>query len=134
VSHNQGGTIVLDKKDSLTEKDFGWIPSNPKGDRLLKLVSGNPHKVYTLKLMKGDKILIRLKSNDKTFDPLVALEDSKNNLIAYNDDEDFANKVLNSKLALTIPEDGEYRIIATCVHEVIQNKHCDFHLTVEKTK
>ena len=88
ASPNQDGTIVLDKKDSLTEKDSGWMPSNPKGDRILKLVSGNPHKVYTLKLMKGDKILIRLKSNDKKIDPLVALEDSKNNLIAYNDDED----------------------------------------------
>jgi len=131
-SHYQGGTIVLDKKDSLTEKDSGWIPSNPKGDPTLKIVSGNPHKVYTLKLMKGDKILIRLKSNDRKIDPLVALEDSKNNLIAYNDD-DAANNTLDSKLVVTIPEDGEFRIIATCVH-LFRKKHGDFHLTVEKTK
>ena len=101
-------------------------------DSTLRVITGNPHKVYTLKLMKGDKILIRLKSNDNKIDPLVALEDSKNNLIAYNDD-DLANKTLDSRLVVTIPEDGEYRIIATCVH-LFRNKHGDFHLTVEKTK
>jgi len=133
-AHDQGGTIVFDKKDSLTEKDSGWIPNNPQGDRVLKNVSGNPHKVYTLKLMKGDKILIRLKSADKKIDPVVALEDSRNNLIAYNDDEDNENKILDSRLVVTIPEDGEYRIIATCFsHVVIPNKHGAFHLTVEKT-
>ena len=84
--------------------------------------------------MKGDKILIRLKSADKKIDPVVALEDSKNKLIAYNDDEDYANKILDSKLVVTIPEDGEYRIIATCSHEVIRNKHGDFHLTVEENQ
>jgi formylglycine-generating enzyme required for sulfatase activity len=129
VSPNQDG-IVLDKKDSLTEKDPGWIPSDAKG--ILKLVSGNPHKVYTLKLTKGDKLLIQLKSVDSKIDPLVALEDSKKNLIAYNDD-DLANKVLDSKLVVTIPEDGEYRIIATCVH-LFRKKHGDFHLTVEVAK
>ncbi len=133
VSDNQS-TLVLDKKDSLTEKDSGWIPSNPKEDRLLKLVSRNPHKVYTLQLMKGDNLLIRLKSTDKKIDPLVALEDPKSNLIAYNDDEDYENKILDSKLVVTIPEDGEYRIIATCTHEGMPNKYGDFHLTVEKTK
>ncbi len=130
---NQNRLIVFEKKDSLTQKDSEWIPTNPKGDSLLKIVSGNPHKVYTLKLMKGDKLLIRLKSTDKKIDPLVALEDSKNKLIAYNDDEDYANHILDSKLVVTIPEDGEYRIIATCSHEEIPNKHGDFHLTVEKT-
>ncbi len=132
---DQVGTIVLDKKDSLTEKDSGWIPNNPQGDRVLKKVSGNPHKVYTLKLMKGDKILIRLKSADKKIDPVVALEDSKKNLIDYNDDEDNANNILDSRLVVLIPEDGEYRIIATCYsHEVIANKYGDFHLTVEKIR
>jgi Sulfatase-modifying factor enzyme 1 len=133
VSDNQS-TIVLDKKDSLTKKDSGWIPDNPKEDRVLKLISGNPHKVYTLKLMKGDEILIRLKSPDKKIDPVVALEDSRNKLIAYNDDEDYDNNILDSKLVVTIREDGEYRIIATCSHEAIPNKHGDFHLTVEKAK
>ena len=38
------------------------------------------------------------------------------------------------KLVVTIPDDGEYRIIATCSHEAIRNKYGDFHLTVEKTK
>ena len=43
------------------------------------------------------------------------------------------NKILDSKLVVTIPEDGEYRIIATCYHGAIPNKYGDFHLTVEKT-
>ena len=84
--------------------------------------------------MKGDKILIRLKSADKKIDPVAALEDSRNNLIAYNDDEDNANTILDSKLVVTIPEDGEYRIIATCYHGAIPNKYGDFHLTVEKIR
>jgi hypothetical protein len=108
------------------------MPGNPKGDSILRLVSGNPHKAYTLTLKKGDEIVIRLKSHDMKIDPLVALEDSRNNLIAYNDD-DPANKTLDSRLAVTIPEDGEYRIIATCVH-LLRSKHGDFHLTVEKAK
>ncbi len=129
-SHNQ---IVLDKKDSLSERDSGWMPSNPKGDPLLKLVSGNPHKFYTLTLMKEDRIIIRLKSKGVKIDPVVAIEDSKKILLAYNDDEDYANNILDSKLVVAIPEDGEYRIIATCSHEQIRNKYGDFHLTVEKT-
>ena len=127
-------TTLLEKKESLTDKDSGWMPTNPKGDRLLKSVSGNPHKVYTLNLTKGDKLVIRLKSKDMKFDPLVALEDSKKNIIAYNDDEDYLNEILDSKLVVTIPKDGEYRIVATCSHEAIRNKYGHFHLTVEKTK
>jgi uncharacterized protein (TIGR03066 family) len=34
----------------------------------------------------------------------------------------------------TPPEDGDYRIIATCSHEGIKNKYGDFHLTVAKTR
>jgi hypothetical protein len=135
----QGGDLILDKKDKLTKDDPGWQP-NAKGDLLLKYITGNPHKVYTLKLMRGDKIVIRLKSKDKLFDPVVALEDSKKNIIAYNDDEDYKNKILDSKLVVTITwtrrvsSDGEYRIIATCSHEIVDNKYGDFTLTVEKDK
>jgi len=131
---NPVAATLVDKKESLTDKDPGWMPANPKLDRLLKLVSGNPHKVYTLNLMKGDKLVIRLRSQDRKIDPLVALEDSRKNIIAFNDDEDYQQKILDSKLVVTIPADGQYRIIATCSHEAIRNKHGPFHLTVEKTR
>ena len=98
------------------------------------LVTGNPHKIYALKLMKGDKVVIRLQSEGMEFDPVVALEDSKKNIIAYNDDEDYPNKILDSKLVVTIPNDGDFRIVATCSHEVIRNKHGEFRLTVQKAK
>ena len=131
----QGGELILDKKDKLTKDDPGWQPK-AKGDPVLKYVTGNPHKVYTLKFAKGDKLVIRMKSvKEKEIDPLVAIEDSKKNILAFNDDDpDFKGKDLNSKLEFTIPADGEYRIIATVTHELIANKFGDFTLTVQKDK
>jgi hypothetical protein len=126
--------LLLDKKDKLTEKDPGYMP-NAKGDPLLKFITGNPHKVYTLKLTKGQKLIIRLKSKD--IDCLVAVEDAKKNVVVYNDDDpEFNGKVLDSRLDWTVPADGEYRIIATCTHELEAkaNKYGNFHLTVEKAK
>jgi hypothetical protein len=133
----QGGDLILDKKDKFTKDDPGWQP-NAKGDPLLKFITGNPHKVYTLKLTKGDKLLIRMKSvKAKEIDTLVAIEDSKKNILAYNDDDpDQKGKgtELDSKLVFTVPEDGDYRIIATVTHELVANKYGEFTLTVEKDK
>ncbi len=139
---NAGGKgPILDKKDKLADNDPGYKPGsdvdklpqdfNPKGapadfaPQFFKFISGNPHKVYTTKLTKGDKVIIELKSKD--FDAVVIVEDAKNKVLAYNDD-DFAGGTLDSKLEWTVPADGEYRIIATSLNK----KSGDFQLTVTK--
>jgi eukaryotic-like serine/threonine-protein kinase len=135
VSARTPPLLVLEKKESLTDKDPSWEPTNPKKNKLPDRVFGNPHKAYTLNFMKGDRLVVRLKSKNKNFIPFVALEDSNRNLINYDNDEDYRNEYLDSKLVVTIPNDGEYRIVATCSLEITNNtKYGAFHLTVEKTR
>jgi hypothetical protein len=129
-----GGEEVLNKKDSLKDGDKGYTPGkgiekvkDKFADEILKVVTGHPHKVYKLKLKKGDRIVIDMKSKD--MDSVVVVEDSKNTVLGVNDD-DPAGGTLDSKLAFTAPGDDEYRIIATN----LDNKHGDFQLTVSKAK
>jgi hypothetical protein len=127
------GDELLNKKDSLTDKDKGYTPGKgvdklkePDTEQVFQAITGNPHKVYKLKLKKGDKVLIQMKSND--LDSVVVVEDSKNNVLAFNDDE--GPGMLDSRLEWTAPADDEYRIIATC----FENKTGDYTLTVTKAK
>jgi hypothetical protein len=129
-----GGKELLNKNDSLKEGDKGYMPG--KGveklkekfaQQFLKAITDHPHKVYKLKLKKGDKIVIDMKSKD--MDSVVVVEDSKNTVLGFNDD-DPAGCTLDSKLEFTAPNDDEYRIIATN----LDKKHGDFQLTVSKAK
>src|SRR5262245_45785186 len=129
-----GGKERLSKTDSLKEGDKGYTPG--KGvdklkeefaPQIAKAITDNPHKVYKLKLKKGDKIVINMKSKD--MDSVVVVEDSKNTVLGLNDD-DPAGNTLDSKLEFTAPGDDEYRIIATN----LDKKHGDFQLTVSKVK
>jgi hypothetical protein len=129
-----GGDELLNKKDSLNDKDKGYKPGSGVdklteqfADKYFEKITDNPHKVYKLKLKKGDKVVIQMKSKD--MDSLVVVEDSKNKVLAFNDD-DPAGGTLDSKLEWTAPADDEYRIIATC----LEKAYGDFHLTVSKAK
>jgi len=135
---SQGGDTLLDKKEKLTEKDPGYKPGSdvdklgdPNAQKYFQVITNNPHKVYTLKLKKGDKVVIEMKnaSDDPKFDSLVIVEDSKKKVLAFNDD-DPTRDTLDSRLEFTAPEDDEYRIIAT----VLFKKYGDFQLTVKKAK
>jgi len=141
---HQGSDTLIDKKDQLTEKDPGYKPdltklsakvkAVPQGDKFMAFIEGNPHKVYKLKLKKGDKIVIEMKSvKPENIDSVVIVEDSKKNVLDFNDDNP-DGMTLDSKLVWTAPEDGEYSVIATVLHAQVQNKYGEYHLTVTKAK
>jgi hypothetical protein len=129
-SQAAGDKPILDKKDKLTDKDPTYKNSDPK----VGVVVGNPCKTYTLSFKKGDKVVIRLKSKD--FDSVVLVEDNKGKFLDGNDDDpDDPKKGYDSKLVWTAPNDGDYRIVATClIHPGSMTKYGDFQLTVEKAK
>jgi hypothetical protein len=146
VQGHQGDTVLLDKKDALTKSDPGYQPDlknlSPKvknDAKLLAFISGNPHKVYTIKLKKGDKITITLKSippanpnNQTGIDTVVLVEDAKKIVLDLNDDDPTDLKTLDSRLIFTAPEDGEYRVIATTMTAVISNKTGEFQIKITK--
>jgi hypothetical protein len=130
-----GGDDLLNKKDTLKEGDKGYKPGKgvdklkePFAEQIFKAITDTPHKVFKLKLKKGDKVVIQMKSDD--MDSVVVVEDSKMTVLAFNDDDPDGGGTLNSRLAWTAPEDDEYRIIATN----LDKKNGDFQLTVSKAK
>ena len=130
-----GGGELLNKKDSLKEGDKGYKPGKgvdklkePFAKEIFKAITDHPHKVYKLKLKKGDKVVIQMQS--KAMDSVVVVEDSKMTVLAFNDDDPKGGGTLDSRLEWTAPEDDEYRIIATNTDK----KHGDFQLTVSKAK
>ncbi len=124
---------ILEKKESLTDKDKGYKPgsgvdklADQGAAQLFEQITDNPFKVYKIKLKKGDKLLIQIKSTE--LDPVVVIEDSKNKVLAFNDDD--PNGGTDSRLEWTVPADEEYRIIATCFEKAFGA----YELTVVKTK
>jgi hypothetical protein len=125
-----GGDVLLDKKDSLTDKDPAYRPDTkglPDGveEELVQQVQGHAHKVYTLKLTKGDKLVIEVRSDD--LDPVVGVEDAGKKILAMNDD-DSAGGTTDSKLEWTVPSTAEFRIVVTC----FELSTGSFSLTVKK--
>jgi hypothetical protein len=127
-----GSTVLLDKKDKLTDKDPGYKPED-KGkakdvdQELVQQVTGNAHKVFTIKLTQGDKLVIEVKSSD--LDPVVAVEDGDKKILAMNDDDEVQGDTTDSRLEWTVPKTAEYRIVVTCFENGTTG---DFHLTVSK--
>jgi hypothetical protein len=112
--------------DMLTENDTGYASTNSP----VKSIIGHPHKVFTVKLKKGDKVVIRLQSED--FDPVLVLEDAGKKVLAFNDD-DPAENTLNSRIDFTAPDDGEFRLICVALGPPIRDKLTGaFQLTVHK--
>ena len=130
-----GGDTLLDKKDSLKEDDKGYKPGKGTdtievrfADKIFELITDAKHKVYKLKLKKGDKVVIEMESDD--MDSVVVVEDSKMTVLGLNDDDPDGGGTLNSRLVWTAPADDEYRIIATN----LDKKTGDFKLKVSKAK
>jgi hypothetical protein len=133
-----GGAVLLDKKDKLADNDKGYKPGNDTdkikvqfAPQIFKAITDAKHKVYTVKLKKGDKVVIEMQSKD--VDSVVVVEDAKMNVLGLNDD-DPAGGTLDSQLEFTAPENGEYRIIATCLPNPERQKTGDFTLKVSKAK
>ncbi|PSN14258.1 hypothetical protein C7293_12365 [filamentous cyanobacterium CCT1] len=66
---------------------------------------------YRFKGKADQSVVINLISDQ--FDTYLILVDAKNNVIAYNDD---SSGTLNSSITISLPEDGEYTIIATALY------------------
>jgi hypothetical protein len=131
----QGGDTLLSKKDSFADNDKGYQPGKevdklkePFAKEFFMAITDAPHKVYKLRLKKGDKVEIQMKSTD--VDSVVVVENSKNVVLAFNDD-DPSGGTLNSRLVWTAPENDEYNIIATNLRK---KKSGNYELTVTKAK
>ncbi len=78
------------------------------GDR--RLDSGEFIDTYTLRGRQGLQLDLRLTSSD--FDPYVAIT-GPGGLSEFNDDDPDGGGAVDSRLFVTLPADGEYRITAT---------------------
>jgi chemotaxis protein histidine kinase CheA len=104
-----------------TENPESEIATNSDSSRLLENVikgiletgdrtiaeDGSLYDSYPLEGKAGDSFTIELESDE--FDPFVALIDDQGNIIKQNDDIDKDNS--NSRIQVTIPQDGVYNII-----------------------
>jgi hypothetical protein len=130
-----GGGVLLDKKDKLTDDDKGYKPGKgtdkidvPAAEQIFKIITDAKHKVYPMKLKKGEKVVIEMHSDD--MDSVVVVEDAKMHVLAMNDDDPDGGGTLDSRLQFTAAADGQYRIIATNLNR----KTGDFTLKVTKAK
>lgn len=78
------------------------------GDR--RLDSGEFTDSYTLRGRRGQQLDLRLSSSD--FDPYLAIS-GPGGLSEFNDDDPEGDGTLDSRLFVTLPADGDYRITAT---------------------
>jgi hypothetical protein len=74
---------------------------------------GSFYDSYPLKGRAGDAFIIEVDSQE--FDPFVAVVDLAGKTVAQNDD--LSDRNSNSRLQLTLPNDGEYRIIINSYQE-----------------
>lgn len=79
-----------------------------EGDATLR--SGEYMRTYSLTGRAGDRLDIRMRSGG--FDPYVFLV-GPGDFSAANDDDESGEDGTNSRLIVTLPEDGEYQLVAT---------------------
>ena len=130
-----GDKPLLEKKDKLADSDKGYKPGTGIEDlkvqfaeQIFKAITDAKHKVYSVKLKKGDKVVIDMHSED--LDSVVVVEDAKMHVLGMNDDA--SGDTLDSHLEFMAPADGQYRIIATVLPT--KQKTGDFTLKVSKAK
>jgi len=82
------------------------------GDRIIE-EDGSLYDFYPLEGKAGESFNIYLESDD--FDAFVALVDSKGNTIKENDD--ISESDSNSRIRVTLPEDGTYNVIVNTYDE-----------------
>ncbi|MEO1004251.1 MAG: pre-peptidase C-terminal domain-containing protein [Cyanobacteria bacterium J06638_38] len=110
-----------------TEAQSEQVAAKPESDRLLTKVErgslekgdriiaedGSLYDFYPLEGKAGESFTIYLESDE--FDSFVALVDSNGNTIKENDDISEENS--NSRIRVTLPEDGTYNIIVNTYDE-----------------
>ncbi|MDJ0588577.1 MAG: pre-peptidase C-terminal domain-containing protein [Pleurocapsa sp. MO_226.B13] len=101
-----------DTQEVATNSDSSRILENiergtlEEGDRIIA-EDGSFYDSYPLEGRSGESFTIYLESDQ--FDAFVALIDAQGNIIEQNDDIDEENS--NSRIQVTIPEDGVYNVI-----------------------
>ena len=83
-----------------------------EGDRIIE-EDGSFYDSYPLEAKSGESFTIALESDE--FDAFVALIDAKGNIIEQNDDINEENS--NSRIRVTIPENGLYNVIVNAYDE-----------------
>lgn len=119
--------LPFERNDKLTVKDtrcphiLGFVPLT---------TDGSPSKSYDFLLAKGDTVIITMKSGQ--VDSLVIVENVQGKVLNYNDDDPNVpvNRTLHSWLRFTAPEDGFYRVLATCMTGHVNRKEGDFQLAI----
>ena len=101
--------IDTDNVRSLNSVERGALED---GDRTIP-DDGSFYDSYPIEGKSGDSVTILLESDE--FDPFVALIDDKGNIIEQNDDIDEEDS--NSKIEVTIPQDGAYNVIVNAYDE-----------------
>jgi len=108
--------------------ELGAVASGSLADGDGTLDSGEYMDVYTLRGNAGDQIDLRMVS--RNFDPYVFIT-GPDSFSAYNDDDPSGQDGTNSRLIVTLPADGDYRIVAT---SYAPGETGDFRLTVNRAE
>jgi hypothetical protein len=85
---------------------------------------------YPFQATKGVQVTVTMNAGTgSTLDPMVGLVDAKNNLLGVNDDA--AKGLKNASITVTIPEDGQYTVVATRSQEAQGTTQGAFTLKVD---
>ncbi|MGL5877598.1 MAG: hypothetical protein ACRC2V_07435 [Xenococcaceae cyanobacterium] len=115
ITFSDRDSTTTTSKSNLNNPNKLFLSKNgslAKGDATLSN-DGSFYDFYPFKGRAGDVFVVEV--NSQEFDPFVAIVDSTGKTIAQNDDLDDRNS--NSRLQLTLPGDGEYRIIINSYQE-----------------
>lgn len=89
------------------------------GDGVLE--DGSLYDEHQFSGRSGQRVTITLTSND--FDTYLMLISPQGEIVDQNDDIDFENRNYNSRITVTLPVDGTYRIIANAYNEQGQGRY-----------
>ena len=101
-----------------TNSDNSWLLENvergvlEQGDRVIA-EDGSFYDSFPLEAKSGESFTISLESEE--FDAFVALIDARGNIIEQNDD--ISEEDSNSRIRVTIPENGTYNVIVNAYDE-----------------
>ena len=111
VVEDDADRVALDSDSSrlLEQVERGSLE---EGDRIID-EDGSLYDFYPIEGKKGETYTIYLESDE--FDAFVALVDSNGNTIKENDD--ISQEDSNSRIRVTLPEDGKYNVIVNTYDE-----------------
>ncbi len=90
--------------------------------------------LYTFEGTAGEQVTIQLEATDGNLDPYLVLLGPDGEIVAENDDINFAQGNYNAAIeAFTLPETGTYTVVATRFNGQIGTTDGDFVLTLSET-